>query len=99
MTIRLPLELDPAYRAEMAQKYNVKIAKLAFDISQALKSLDSLAANSPHVGTASGKNTETKPTVYLAECAYDLREAREALETELQGAGLSHAARTGVAPG
>src|SRR5205823_12463856 len=35
-----PLELDPAYGTEMAQKYNLKVAKLAWDIAQMLKRLE-----------------------------------------------------------
>src|SRR4030095_16852452 len=35
-----PLELDPPYGHEMAQKFNLKVAKLAWDITQQLKRLE-----------------------------------------------------------
>jgi hypothetical protein len=74
-----PIELDPAYGPDLAQKYNLKVAKLAWDIAQMVKSLEpSAAASRPTTSDPS------KPTVYLAECSYDRREAREALETELR---------------
>ena len=37
-----PLELDPAYGEEFTQKYNLKMAKLAFDIAQLIKKMESL---------------------------------------------------------
>jgi hypothetical protein len=75
-----PLELDPAYGDEMAQKYNLRVAKLAWDISQLLKKL---RAATPKA-TAFAEPTRSKPTIYLAECSYDRREAREALESDLR---------------
>ncbi len=36
-----PLELDPAYGEEFTQKYNLKMAKLAFDIAQLIKKIES----------------------------------------------------------
>jgi hypothetical protein len=77
-----PIELDPAYGAELAQKYNLKVAKLAWDIAQLVKRLAPAEAGSRPV-TAD----PSKPTVYLAESSYDRREAREALETELRMRG------------
>lgn len=74
-----PLELDLAYGAEIAQKYNLKVAKLAWDIAQLIKKLDPVAAGEP-LGAA----VSSKPAVYLAECSYDRREDREALEAELR---------------
>ena len=74
-----PLELDPAYGDEMARKYNLKIAKLAWDISQLLKKLQA-ATPKP---TAVAEAIPSKPTIYLAECSYDRREQRDALESEL----------------
>lgn len=75
-----PIELDPAYGAEIAQKYNLKIAKLAWDIAQVLKKLDT----TPVAGATLAPSGPAKPAIYLAECAYDRREAREALEAELR---------------
>jgi len=75
-----PLELDPAYGQEMAQKYNLKLAKLAWDIAQLLKKLEAAAPGDKVVPAP----LESKPAIYLAECSYDRREAREALEAELR---------------
>ena len=37
-----PLELDPAYGEDFTQKYNLKMAKLAFDVAQLIKKMESL---------------------------------------------------------
>src|SRR5215467_5512719 len=76
-----PLELDPAYGEEFTQKYNLKMAKLAFDVAQLIKKLD--------VGTAAGptpqpSSVQSKPTVYLADCSIDRREDREAVTADLR---------------
>jgi hypothetical protein len=78
-----PLELDPAYGPDMAQKYNLKVAKLAWDISQQLKK--TTAINEKKVTGP----VPSKPTIYLAECSWDQRQAREALEAELRLHGYS----------
>ena len=75
-----PLELDPAFGPEMAQKFNLKVAKLAWDIAQQLKTLDAAPA-SPMNG--SELRAEKLP-VYLAECSWDQRPSREALEADLR---------------
>lgn len=75
-----PLELDPAYGPDMAQKYNLKMAKLAWDIAQQLKTL---ADVSPGEDLGAGR-ASSKPAIYLAECSWDQRQAREALEAELR---------------
>lgn len=80
-----PLELDPAYGPDMAQKYNLKVAKLAWDISQQLKKLETTAINEKKVTGP----VPSKPTIYLAECSWDQRQAREALEAELRLHGYS----------
>jgi hypothetical protein len=69
-----PLELDPAYGEKYAQEYNRKVAIVAWDAAQLLKRL---AGSEAAAGPA-------RPTVYLAECGYDRREAREFLESELR---------------
>lgn len=68
-----PLELDSAYGEKFAQDYNRKVGKLAWDVSQLLKTLQT----GPDPGHA-------KPTVYLAECSWDRKPAREILEGELK---------------
>jgi hypothetical protein len=74
-----PLELDPAFGHEISQKYNVAVAKVAWHIAQALKKLDDARTTSEASGQVS-----SKPVIYLAECSFDRREQRDALETELR---------------
>jgi hypothetical protein len=74
-----PLELDPAYGGDLVQKYNLKLAKLAWDVSQLIKKLETAAAPDPAAAPS-----PAKPVVYLAECSYDRREARESLESDLR---------------
>lgn len=76
-----PLELDPAYGDRYAQDYNRKVGKLAWDVAQLLKKLE---AEAPADATAGKAETGAKATIYLAECSYDRREAREMLEAELK---------------
>jgi hypothetical protein len=77
-----PLELDPAFGPEMGPKYHLKIAKLAWDISLQLKQLVPPAAEA--AGTLVEGAGTSRPTVYLAECSWDQRQAREALEADLR---------------
>jgi hypothetical protein len=77
-----PMELDSAFGPDMAQKYNLKLAKLAWDIAQLLKKME------PATPRQNGAPpSPTKPAVYLAECSYDRREVREALQSDLQLSG------------
>src|SRR6185436_1663411 len=78
-----PLELDSAYGEKFAQDYNRKVGKLAWDVSQLLKTL----ATGP--GDNGGKEGSAKPTVYLAACSYDRDKAREILEGELKRHGYT----------
>lgn len=94
-----PLELDPAYGEKFAQDYNRKIGKLAWDVSQMLRSLEAEesgpASASPQTAGASAvaapaavSTTATPPspaarTVYLADCSHDRRDVREMLEADL----------------
>ena len=77
-----PLELDSAYGEKFAQDYNRKVGKLAWDISQLLKTLKTGTDDNGH-----RKPNSAKPTVYLAECSYDRTQAREILEGELKRHG------------
>ncbi len=77
-----PLELDPAYGAEYAQAYNRKVGKLAWDISELLKKLAAEADDGVH-----DEEAASKATIYLAECSYDRKDAREILEGELRRHG------------
>ena len=47
-----PLELDPAYGEEFTQKYNLKMAKLAFDVAELIKKMDAQSTKAPAPGTA-----------------------------------------------
>src|SRR5271167_1104228 len=63
-----PLELDPAYGEEFTQKYNLKMAKLAFDIAQLIKKMESLSVAG--ADTQASPDTAKSP-VYLAEGSFD----------------------------
>jgi hypothetical protein len=84
-----PLEFDPAYGQEYAQLYNQKVAKLAWDVAQTLKTLEAERSTSE----GKGKNVPgepqapSKPAVYLAECSYDRKQARELIDGELRRLG------------
>lgn len=71
-----PLELDPAYGDKFSQDYNRKVGKLAWDVAQLLKKLGG--------GGQSEGQAPAKATIYLAECSYDRRTARETLEADLK---------------
>jgi hypothetical protein len=77
-----PLELDSAYGEKFAQDYNRKVGKLAWDVSQLLKQMETDAGDNGH-----GEQAPAKPTVYLAECSYDRKQVREILEVELRRHG------------
>ena len=79
-----PLELDSAYGEKFAQDYNRKVGKLAWDIAQLLKRLQTGTGDNGH-----DKQGPPKPTVYLAECSYDRKQAREILEGELKRHGYT----------
>jgi hypothetical protein len=92
-----PLELDPAYGGDLAQKYNLKLAKLAWDVAQLIKKIEA-AAPAPAIQTpglqtaaaaAPAVEPNSKPVVYLAETSYDRREARESLESDLRVQGYT----------
>jgi hypothetical protein len=63
----------------VGQQYNVKVVKLAWDIAQLIKKAEATQAATSRVSAT----LPSKPTAYLAHCAYDRREAREAIEAEL----------------
>jgi hypothetical protein len=77
-----PLELDSAYGEKFAQDYNRKVGKLAWDVSQLLKTLQVSADDQDH-----DEPDQSKAVVYLAECSYDRKQAREILEGELRRHG------------
>jgi hypothetical protein len=71
-----PLELDPEYGPEYSQLLNLNVARLASEITQLLKTLEAEEPQAP-----------SKPAVYLAECSYDRKQARELVEGELKRLG------------
>jgi hypothetical protein len=76
-----PLELDPVYGQAYGERYNKKVGILAYEISQLIKTFDSEAA------ARSEPQASSKPAVYLAECGYDRKQARELLDAELRRLG------------
>ena len=82
-----PLEFNSAYGQEYAQLYNQNVAKLAWEVAELLKALDAGAASDRGKNADSGPQAASKPSVYLAECSYDRKQARELLEGELKRLG------------
>jgi hypothetical protein len=78
---KTPIELDPSYGDDLAQKYNLKMAKLAWDIAQLIRKLETRAVTSEKPAVTP---SASKPAIYLAECSFDRRDAREALEAEFR---------------
>jgi TIR domain len=83
----VPLEFDPAYGQEYAQLYNQKIAKLAWEVAQLLKTLEAKGSASHGENVNSELQVPSKPALYLAECSYDRKQARELVEGELKRLG------------
>jgi hypothetical protein len=80
-----PRELDPAFGEKSRQDFLRKTNKLAWDIAQLLAQMVAAPLND---NIAKDKPT-SKPTVYLAECSRDRRDAREVLEDELKRHGYA----------
>jgi len=75
-----PRELDPAFGEKARQDFLRKTNKLAWDIGQLLPEI----IPTPPNDTPVKDKTAPKPTIYLAECSRERRDAREALEDELR---------------
>jgi len=75
-----PLESGPAYGEKFAQDYNRKVGKLAWDVAQFFKKLQGCPS-----GSTTGRDAPAtaKLTIYLAECSYDRRGARDSLEGDM----------------
>jgi hypothetical protein len=76
-----PLELDPAYGEEFTQKYNLKMAKLAFDVAELIKKIDAQSPKAPLPDAIAGVE---KPGVFVADTSVDRREDREAVIADLR---------------
>jgi len=80
-------ELDPAFGEKMKEKFLLAIADLAGEIADLLHTLESLQAGVRSAAPgpdADGAAAVTSSAVYLAECSYDRREDRKALNAELR---------------
>jgi hypothetical protein len=78
-------ELDPAFGEEMKGKFNRAVADLASEIADLLRKLETKArVSSAPPETEANSAAVTRPAVYLAECSYDRREDRTALNAELR---------------
>jgi TIR domain len=84
-----PLELDPDYGPEYSQLYKQKVAVLAQDIAQLLKTLQSEGNERNDLEKRSEPPAPDKSAVYLAECSYDRKPQRELVEGELKRLGYS----------
>jgi hypothetical protein len=83
----IPQEFDPYFGEELGQKFLSTVNKLAFELSELLKLL--AKAENGHHPTVESTAAPAKemPAVYLAECSYDQRAAREMLDCELKRHG------------
>jgi hypothetical protein len=79
------MELNPAYNPEFGPKFASACARLAIYIADVVKKLEAEPAHGS--AAAPAQSAPAKPAVYLAECSFDRRDAREALRTELHMRG------------
>jgi hypothetical protein len=82
-------EFDEVYGLEYLQRFNQKIADLARDVAQLLKTLEAegSARKSDDSNVVSEPPAPSKPAVYLAECSYDRKQERGRIEGELKHLG------------
>jgi hypothetical protein len=78
-----PLELDPVYFPDLAPLYITRLCKMADDVIEVIRKLESSPADAERVPQI----TPSAPPIFLAQCSWDRREAREALEMELRPHG------------
>ena len=94
-----PLELDPAYGPEYAQAYNRRSQSWRGTLRKLLKTLE---VEGEAGGDRQGRRTSaapSKPVVYLAECSYDRKQAREHHRRGAEAPRLPGAAGQAVAGG
>lgn len=80
-------DLDPAFGGKIKEKFLLAVADLAGEIADLLRKLESAQAGVPSAAPGTGADAATavtSPAVYLAECSYDRREDRKALNAELR---------------
>src|SRR5262249_24207949 len=71
-----PIELDPNYGEEYKKEYIKKCTALAQSVAKLLKAMK-----------ADERPQPSKPTVYIADCSLDRRQARETVKSELDRLG------------
>ncbi len=77
---KTPQELDPLFGQDAREEFLRKVNKVAWDIKCLLDRLKE---------TAPSPDADAKPSVYLAECSRDCRDARENVEMELKRLGYT----------
>lgn len=88
-----PREYDPYFGTEWGEKFLTTVNKLAFELSELLKVVATVEAEpkvkagEPVLPPDPVNATPAKPVVYLAECSYDQRASRDALDVELKRHG------------
>ena len=80
----VPMELDGVYGQQYGQDFNRKVNKLAYEISELLKKLES---SDKELKKKPLTELSDKPVVYLAECTYDMKNERDAIESQLNCLG------------
>jgi hypothetical protein len=80
---QVPIELDPVYGDEFTRRFSLQLARLAYDIAGLVKKIESPNTPTDHPLKVPAA-VANKPAVYLAECSFDRRNAREAMESELR---------------
>lgn len=83
----LPMELDPGYSDEYGKRFRKQIARLAQDIANTLKAIDSTDAAGASPACPIGASNRL--SVYLAQCGEDRQADREALRSELVQRGYT----------
>lgn len=74
-------ELDPVFGPEMRAKFHLAVADLAGEIAELLRTLDAVGGSD---GAKQPVAVPAERTVYLAECSFDRRDDRKALNAELR---------------
>lgn len=79
-----PMTFDEMYGEQYGVYFNKKVSALAYEIADLLKKLE-VSADEPVAQPSTPVSDKT--TVYLADCAYDMKETRDAIETQLSCMG------------
>lgn len=81
----VPVEMDEFYGQQYEQDFNRMLNKLAFEIAVLLNELNE--ESDSDAGTLA--QHLNKPTIYLAECSFELKKYREVLDAELRRLGYT----------